>query len=275
MNNPLVTIILPAYNGAKWIEKAIKSALSQSFLDFEFIIMNDFSNDRTEEIILEFQQQDKRIKYFKNENNLGVQKTRNIALSKALGRYIAEIDQDDIWIDQDKLKKQVEFLESNEGYVLIGTGAITTNEDGLEIARYLMPEIDLDIRKKILRANCFIHSSVLYRSKPVKDMGGYTLEKMSEDHDLWLRLGRVGKFTNFQSYSVSYCFREGGYNSQDKILRLKQNLLFIKEHKDIYPNYIYAFILGWIKIYSYPIFKLMPVGIKGIFLKLHKKIWLG
>lgn len=275
MNNPLVTIILPAYNGAKWIEKAIKSALNQSFSDFEFIIINDCSIDNTEEIVFKFKQQDNRIKYIKNEHNMGIQRTRNIALSFANGEYIAEIDQDDEWIDKDKLMKQVKFLNDNKDYVLVGTGTIVVDESGVEIARYLMPETDLDIRNKILRANCFIHSSVLYRLKSVKEIGGYTIEKMSEDHDLWLRLGRVGKFMNLQEYSIKYLFSAGGYNSQDKILRLKQNLLFIKEHKDIYSNYIYAYILGWIKIYSYPIFRLMPVGVKGFFLKLHKKIWLG
>ena len=135
-----------------------------------------------------------------------------------------------------------------------------------------MPETDMGIRAKILRANCFIHSSVMYRAKMVKDIGGYTIEKMSEDHDLWLRLGRVGKFMNFQEYSVQYCFSPKGYNSQDKFLRLKQNLLFAKEHKDFYPNYLPAIILGWIKICFYPIFNLMPTKAKGLFLKLHKKI---
>ncbi|MDP1728620.1 MAG: glycosyltransferase family 2 protein, partial [archaeon] len=274
MNTALITIILPTYNGVKWIEKAIQSVLAQSFINFEFIIINDGSIDNTEEIVLKFEQQDRRIKYFKNEHNLGVQRTRNLALNKAQGKYIAEIDQDDQWVDKDKLKKQVEFLENNKEYVLIGTGVVVIDGNGMEIARYLMPETDLEIRKKILRANCFIHSSVLYRTKLVKEMGGYNPVKMSEDHDLWLRLGRRGKFMNSQEYSVKYLFSTGGYNSQDKIVRLKQNLLFIKEHKDFYPNYLYALILGWIKICFYPLFSLMPTKIKGLFLKLHKKIWL-
>jgi len=189
-----------------------------------------------------------------------------------LGEYIAEIDQDDEWIDKDKLKKQVEFLRKNNDYVLIGTGVIVVDEGGSEIARYFMPETDLEIRKKILRANCFIHSSVLYRIKSVKEIGGYTVTKMSEDHDLWLRLGRIGKFTNLREYAVQYCFSVGGYNSQDKFLRLKQNLLFAQEHKDFYPNYLFAIILGWTKICFYPIFNLMPTRLKGIFLELHKKI---
>ena len=272
MKTPLVSIIMPAYNGAKWIKKAILSVLAQSFADFECIIINDNSNDNTEEIATRFAQHDKRIKYVKNERNLGVQLTRNIALRMALGEYIAEIDQDDEWIDKDKLKKQIEFLANNKDYVLIGTGVIVVDEGGSEIARYFMPETDLEIRKKILRANCFIHSSVLYRAKSVKEIGGYTVTKMSEDHDLWLRLGRIGKFANFREYAVQYCFSAGGYNSQDKFLRLKQNLLFAREHKDFYPNYLFAIILGWAKICFYPIFNLMPTRLKGILLKLHKKI---
>lgn len=272
MSIPFITIILPAYNGANSIKKAINSVLAQSYTDWELLVINDDSSDNTEDIVLDFLERDNRIKYLKNEHNLGVQKTRNLALEIAQNEYVAEIDQDDEWLDKDKLKKQVEFLENNQDYVLVGTGVIVVNEEGIEIARYLMPETDVEIRAKILRANCFIHSSVMYRTKKVKDIGGYTVEKMSEDHDLWLRLGRVGKFMNFQEYSVQYCFSPKGYNSQDKFLRLKQNLLFIKEHKDFYQNSLSAFMLGWIKILFYPIFNLLPVRLKGIFLKLHKKM---
>ena len=271
----LISIILPTYNGAKWIEKSIQSVIDQTYQNWELLVIDDGSTDDTSNIVSSMSFKDLRIRYIKNEVNLGVQKTRNIALNKSVGEYIAEIDQDDEWIDKDKLKKQVEFLKNNNDYVLVGTGAIMVDETGVEIARYLMPETDLEIRRKILRANCFIHSSVLYKANTVKDIGGYTVEKMSEDHDMWLRLGRMGKFMNFREYSVKYLFSTEGYNSQDKILRLKQNLLFIKEHKDIYPNYIYASILGWIKICSYPVFNLMPVRVKGMLLKLHKKIWLG
>lgn len=269
---PKVSIILPAYNGAKWIRKAILSAQMQSFTDFEFIIMNDCSKDNTEEIVLEMAKTDPRIKYVKNEQNLGVQKTRNRALEIVQGEYIAEIDQDDEWLDTDKLQKQIDFLEHNKDYVLVGTGVIMVDEKGIEIARYLMPETDQQIRNKLLRANCFIHSSVLYRTAIVKKIGGYTVEKMSEDHDLWLRLGRHGKFANFQTYSVQYLFSTGGYNSQDKIPRLKQNLLFIKEHKDVYPNALYAWMLGWGKILFYPLFDKLPSRLKGFFLAVHKKL---
>ncbi len=272
MKTPLVSIIMPAYNGAKWIKKAILSVLRQSFVDFEFVIINDNSSDNTEEVVTTFAKQDKRIKYIKNERNLGVQKTRNIALDISLGEYIAEIDQDDEWLDINKLKKQVEFLENNKDYALIGTGVIVVDDKGEEITRYLMPETDAGIRNKILRMNCFIHSSVMYHRRVVQAVGGYTVEKMSEDHDLWLRLGRQGKFANLPDYAVQYFLNMKGYNSQDKFLRLKQNLLLIKEHKDFYPNHAIAFIIGWLKIVFMPIFMNVPLGVKGPLLKIYKKI---
>ena len=272
MKMPLVSIILPAYNGAQWIQKAIRSVLAQSFSDFELIIINDGSTDDTEAIILRFAGQDSRIRYIRNERNLGIQRTRNISLEQSYCDYMAEIDQDDEWVDKDKVKKQFAFLKAHPDHVLIGTGAIMVDSRGKEIARYLMPKTDQEIRRKLLRKNCFIHSSVMYRKHPVKEIGGYAIDRMSEDHDLWLRLGRIGKFGNLQDYAVKYYLNSKGYNSQDKFLRLKQNLLFAKEHKDFYPNYIFAVIFGWAKIFFTPIFYLMSTKLKGILLGFYKRI---
>jgi glycosyltransferase involved in cell wall biosynthesis len=267
---PLVTVIMPVYNGSKWVENAIDSVLVQSFSNFEFIIINDCSIDNTREIILKFK--DSRIKYFENELNLGVQKTRNLALIKVQGEYIAEIDQDDEWIDINKLQKQVDFLFNNSDYALVGSGVILIGNDGRELTRFLMPSTDQEIRSKMLRANPFIHSSVMFRANDVKLVGGYSVGKMSEDHDLWLRLGKVGKLHNFNEFSVKYLYSTSGYNSQDKIKRLMQNIEFAHEFKDFYPDYHIAILSGWIKILSYPLFNLLPIKFRGFFLRLHKKL---
>jgi glycosyltransferase involved in cell wall biosynthesis len=272
MNTPQISVILPTYNGAKWVAKAIRSVLRQSLRQFEFIIIDDGSVDGTNEIVQKFIQQNERIRHIKNGQNLGIQETRNISLGHAQGEYIAEIDQDDLWLDKDKLKKQLQFLRENQEYVLIGTGVIIVGSDGEEVARYLMPKTDVEIRSKILRMNCFIHSSVMYRKSAVQAVGGYTVEKMSEDHDLWLRLGRQGKFANLPDYAVQYYLNMNGYNSQDKFIRLKQNLSLIKEHKDFYPNHVLATIVGWLKIVFMPIFMNAPSNIKGPLLKMYKKI---
>lgn len=270
--NPKVSIILPVYNGAKWIEKSVQSALKQSFRDFELLIINDCSVDKSEEVILELAKKDFRIIYIKNSFNLGLAKTLNAAIAKAKGEYIARLDQDDEWLDEQKLEKQLEFFSKNPDYVLLGTGAVVVDENGLKITRYLMPQSDHEIRNKILRMNCFIHTSVMFRKSSVEKLGGYRPEKMSEDHDMWLRLGRVGKFANLPEYSVQYLLGLTGINSQNKILRLKQNMLFAREHKDFYPNYLQAVILGWAKLIFLPVFSLLSPKLKGFFLNLHKKI---
>ena len=261
---------MPVYNGAKWISTAINSVLAQTFKDFELIVINDCSRDNSEAIVLSYK--DTRVKYLQNEKNMGVQATRNLALSLASGVFVAEIDQDDEWIDTDKLKKQMTFLINNRDYVLVGTGAIMVNEDGNELGRYLMPATDRKIRSKILRANPFVHSSVMFRAEDVRRLGGYDQGKMSEDQDLWMRLGRLGMLMNFQEYSVKYLYRISGYNSQDKTKRILQNIKLAHQHKDNYPGYLMAVFFGCTKLLIYPIFNLMPVRLKGLFLKLHKKI---
>lgn len=270
--NSKVTIILSAYNGAQWIKKSIESALQQTFTDFQLMVINDCSIDNTEDVVLGMMKEDPRIIYLRNDQNLGLAKTLNVGLGLASGRYIARLDQDDEWIDVDKLKKQVAFLDAHPQYVMVGTGAVVVDEKGKEITRYLMPKTDSKIRRKILRMNCFIHTSVVFRKDAVKNLGGYRSHKMSEDHDLWLRLGRVGKFANMPEYSVRYLLGLSGLNSQNRILRLKQNMLFAREHKDFYPNYLQAVILGWAKLIFLPVFSVLPSKVKGFFLNLHKKI---
>jgi GT2 family glycosyltransferase len=265
-----ISIIMPVHNGAKWLNTAIDSVLAQTFKDFEFIIINDGSRDNSEAIVLAYK--DSRIKYLQNEKNMGVQATRNQALSIATGEFVAMIDQDDEWIDVGKLKKQMTFLINNKDYVLVGTGAVMVDEGGNELARYLMPATDRKIRSKILRANPFVHSSVMFRAEDVRSLGGYDQGKLSEDLDLWMRLGRLGMLMNFQEYSVKYLYRNSGYNSEDKIKRICQNIKLAHQHKDNYPGHLMAVFFGCTKLVIYPIFNLMPLKIKGLLFKFHKKI---
>lgn len=131
MKKPLVSVILPTYNGkrARLIE-AVNSVLSQTFSDFELIIINDASTNDIEHTILELQAKYQRIVYIKNEKNLKLTKSLNKAIGFAQGRYIARIDDDDVRIDREKLQKQVEFLEKNKEYGLCGSQAISINEIG-------------------------------------------------------------------------------------------------------------------------------------------------
>lgn len=267
---PKISIILPTYNGAKYLRRTIESIFPQSFSDWELIIVNDGSSDKSEDIIQEYLNLDYRLVYIKNEINLGIQKTLNIGIEVSKGKYIARIDDDDVWIDNDKLKRQIEFFENNNDYILVGTGAIITDNNGKEITRYLMPLEDKQIRSKMLRTNCFIHSSVLFKKESLEIVGGY--KGLLEDYDLWLRLGLIGKMANIDTYSVRYSFNFDGVNTTNKNLRLKENLVLAKKYKKHYPNYFYSLIMGYSKMFGYHFFKYLPLKIEGIILKFHKSL---
>ena len=111
----LVSIVMPSYNSAHFIEEAIQSVLSQSYITWELLIVDDCSIDNSVEIIKQWTQKDKRIHLFSLEKNVGAAAARNIALENAQGRYIAFLDSDDVW-EPEKLQKQVEYMIINGGY---------------------------------------------------------------------------------------------------------------------------------------------------------------
>lgn len=273
--NPKISIILPTYNGEKYIKWAIESVISQSFSDWELIVIDDGSNDNTESIVKEYAGKDQRVIYFKNEVNLEIQKSLNKGLKEAKGEYIARIDDDDEWIDKDKLKKQVEFLDNNPDYALVGTGAVVVNKEGVEMFRYLLPETDQEIRNKLLMKNCFIHSSVLFRKDVVLKLGGYSEDievKYIEDYDLWLKLGIIGKLANLPVWGISFMMREGSITSKNKLEQFRKNLVLIKKFKNKYPRYLQSIILGYSRLYSYRLFNSIPyISLKNKILKIYKE----
>lgn len=109
---PKISVILPAYNAEKYINEAIDSILTQTYRDFELIILNDCSKDRTEEIILSYE--DDRIVYLKNQVNMGVAATLNRGLAAAKGEYVARMDADDISLPE-RFEKQAAYLDEHPG----------------------------------------------------------------------------------------------------------------------------------------------------------------
>ena len=117
---PLVSVVMPVYNPGKYLVDAIDSILSQTFSNFEFIIVDDASTDGSWKIIKSFAKKDSRIIAFKNKINLGVSLTSNIAISQARGKYIARMDSDDV-STLDRLQKQVDFLKQHPDTCLLYT----------------------------------------------------------------------------------------------------------------------------------------------------------
>ncbi len=236
-----VSIILPTYNGGDRIGKSIKSVQDQSFQDWELIIVIDGSTDATFERVSRIAKQDSRIVIINNEQNQGIQKTLNDGLKKATGEYIARIDDDDVWVDVRKLQKQIDFLEQNPDYVLVGTGIILVDKNGKQIDQYLFSASDDEIRKKILGQNCFAHPTVLFRNDIVKKIGGYSEDmnhKHVEDHELWLRMGTIGKMGNIPEYAILYQVNEQGLSGKNKSVQLKRRVQLCITYRKKYPNFL-------------------------------------
>ena len=113
MRNNLVSIITPSFNSSKFIRECVDSVISQTFQDWELLIIDDFSKDNSKDIISELSSQDERIRPFFLEDNIGAAAARNVALKQAKGKYIAFLDSDDIW-NEDKLEKQITFMNEKD-----------------------------------------------------------------------------------------------------------------------------------------------------------------
>ncbi len=243
---PMVSVILPTYNRVALLDCAIQSILSQSFAEFELIVINDASTDDTKEYLDNLAKKDSRVRFIHNkENNYpDISKNLNEGLRLAQGKYIARLDDDDYWCDVDKLKKQVEFLESHQDYVVCGGGTIVVDENDKEKFRYFKPATDETIRKRALFANPFTHSTVMFRREVALAVGGYGNFKNAEDWDLWLRMGEKGKLYNFQEYFVRYLMNEKSKTVIFKRSQSKEILAVVRAHRHQYPNFFLAYAVN-------------------------------
>lgn len=183
---PLVSVLMPVYNSETYLDQAIRSILEQTFHDFELLIINDASTDRTATISVSYQ--DPRIRVIRNAINLGLTKSLNIGLQEAQGEYIARLDADDISLPQ-RLEKQIHFLEQHPEIVLVGSLSKLINSAG-ETFDYRKSPIDPEVIKfSLLFGNSITHSSILFRKKPILEMGGYNESfRYAQDFELYSRL---------------------------------------------------------------------------------------
>lgn len=190
----LVSVILPAYNAGPYISDAVNSILEQTFTNFELIIVNDCATDNTEEEILKFT--DPRIRYYKNEHNLGLILTLNKLIGLAQGKYLARMDADDISINT-RLEKQVNFLEQNPEIGIVSCGF---QNFGNNNATVYYKQLNDDIKLNLLYKTEICHAAALIRtSLAVQHTPFYNTDyKHAEDYELWARMTLYTSFYNLQ-----------------------------------------------------------------------------
>lgn len=192
---PTISVLMPVYNGQDYLRPAIDSVLNQTFSDFELIIVNDGSTDRTQEIIDSYK--DPRIVCIQQQNQ-GVARSINNGLQKARGKYVRRHDADDI-STHESFQLQVDFLEQHPEYVMVCNQSAFMTVSGKVAWKYRVPPnkyfagkpyVDLSFDDFTLdKASPVVHGTACYRRLEVMDIGAYRREFIvSEDNDLWIRL---------------------------------------------------------------------------------------
>ena len=203
-NTPAVSVVLPVFNGGPYLEEAILSIRNQSFKDFEFIIINDGSTDRSLDLIKVHASEDSRIVLIDRENR-GLVNSLNEGVNIARGELIARMDADDVALP-DRLSKQYEFMSLNAGVVAAGTGYLLIDEDGDPIRIFRHSTEDSALQQQGLqRFTPICHPTAIFKKKEFLAVGGYReVSMLAEDLDLWLRMGEQGKLGNLSDVLVKY-----------------------------------------------------------------------
>lgn len=204
-SNPYVSVLMPVYNAGNYLISSITSILSQTFTDFEFIIINDGSTDSSGTLLHDFQAKDSRIKVISRENR-GLISTLNEGLSHAKGQYIARMDADDIALPE-RFSKQVFFLDNHPDYVALGTRVLLIDPHNLPICPFSTQTRHDEIDREHLagKGGAICHPALMVRRCALEQVGGYReTMKHAEDLDLFLRLAEVGKLANLPETLMHY-----------------------------------------------------------------------
>jgi glycosyltransferase involved in cell wall biosynthesis len=206
---PLVTVLMSVYNGARFLEEAVESIRNQTFSDFEFLIIDDGSNDASPAILARQAVADRRIRILTQENR-GLIVSLNRGFGEARGELVARMDADDIARPR-RLESQVAFLEAHKDITVLGGCADVIDVNGRRSQTVRFPERPDQIRRHMRELGCAVaHPTVLFRLKAVRDAGGLRRAyRHAEDYDLWLRMVETCDFANLPDIVLSYRRHQG------------------------------------------------------------------
>lgn len=200
----LVSVLMAVYNSERYVAQAVESILNQTFQDFELIIIDDGSRDRSLSILQQYADRDPRIRLIHRENQ-GISRTRNQLLAEATGEFIAVMDSDDVSLP-DRLKQQVDFLRQHPEVVCVGGAQEWIDEAGRFLLHRKEVESDAEIQQQMLVGHtCINNPSAMMRRSAVLQVGGYDESlAQAEDLDLFLKLGERGQLANLPNPVLQY-----------------------------------------------------------------------
>lgn len=244
MKSELISIIMPTYNCAKFIKETIQSVINQTYENWELVIVDDCSNDNTEEIVANFN--DKRIKYHRLEKNSGAAVARTTAMKMATGNYMAFLDSDDLW-KKDKLEKQLDFMKKNN-YNFTCTAYEQIDEEGHKLNKTIKTKKKANYNRILL--DCPVgNSTVMYN---VDNLGKFEVPNIRKRNDdaLWLQILKKEKFIyGMPDVLMEYRIRNNSISS-NKLSLIKYHWQLYREieHLSVIRSAFHICWWGMIKI---------------------------
>jgi len=226
---------MSVYNEAKYLDKSIKSILKQTYTNWEFIIIDDFSSDSSKEIIKNYANNDIRIKLIQNSNNIGLPASLNKGILLSKGDYIARMDADDICLPT-RFERQISFMQKNMSIDVLGTGVEIIDYKNDSFGKIILNENHFDIINNISGKNLFFHPSVMLKRSFFDKVGLYeeSLRK-GQDLELWVRgigLGLV--YHNLKSVEIKYRINKKNLTWSSLLYSFKTYLFIAFNHGPLF-----------------------------------------
>jgi len=221
---------MPVWNATRYLEEAIDSILNQTFSDFEFIIVDDGSTDRTLDLLRQYEKMDSRICIITRPNS-GIVGALNDGIKAAKSNIIARMDSDDNALPE-RFNRQFSYLEKNPNCVILGTSIYYMDAAGNRVKRGDCPTSHSDIENELLKGNggAIIHPTAMMRRETVLDVGGYRREtQYLEDLDLYLRLARKGELANMDEPLLHYRVHYQSINYRKLNIQSERYFFILKE----------------------------------------------
>jgi glycosyltransferase involved in cell wall biosynthesis len=210
---PVISVVMCVYNGEKYLREAVESILNQTFTDFEFIIIDDGSTDRTEEILDTYT--DTRIVRINNLKQSGIAISLNKGVKAARGEYIARMDADDISLPE-RFQKQVAYLAAHQEIGVLGSNIDIIDENGNKDPTYTW-HIGLPVDPEVIQwcllfDNPIKHPTVIIRKSLLNDVGGYPEDVVSQDYGLWMRIIKRSKIAILNEVLFLFRWHNSNYS---------------------------------------------------------------
>lgn len=236
-----VSVIIPTYNRSHLLPRAIDSVLSQTFTNFELIIIDDGSTDGTKEVVSKYQKKDNRIKYIKHEINMGGNKARNTGIKSSRGDYISFLDSDDEWLPN-KLEKQLNIFKKsknqNLGFVYCRDISIKNNKKSYNKNQIYSGNILKNLladnficgggSSNLIKKECFDNCELFDETEELR-IGG------SQEYEMFIRIAKCYEFDFVDEFLIKYYIHDNSITQKTKIFeRCQAKLYVLNKHKELF-----------------------------------------